>query len=265
MRRLTAGLMTLVSTAAVVGTTLVAPSAAVAANTWQAHDKNCKTINDINAQPVGSVCAEVQKRVTASGAVNGYRGRVTVNPTEGNWLKPDTYLWSTSGGLGEVCAGGCPQHTTAWSSSWTPVKTVPGTYTVRGESNGGNFDVSASWSNWFQLAEKCATYAGAGEVCVRRHERSHRGVMQERGQIAVHPATGKWIEPRTVRVGTVNDGTTTATSRDLCDPSCTRRDANWSATVSRNLVGPSSTFEGFAAASFALPSGTVKTLKASYS
>lgn len=36
-------------------------------------------------------------------------------------------------------------------------------------------------------------------------------------------------------------------------------------TVSRNPVGAGSTFEGFAAASFALPSGTVKRLKASYS
>ncbi|MEV7904626.1 hypothetical protein [Streptomyces anulatus] len=265
MRRLTATLLTLVSTAAAVGATLVAPSAAVAADTWSTHDKNCKTVIDIGAQPVGSVCAEVQKRVTGTGAVNGYRARTTVNPTEGNWLKPSTYVWSTSGGVVEVCGGGCPQQTTAWSSPWSSVKTVPGSYTVRGESSGGGFDVAASWSNWFQLAEKCATYAGAGEVCVRRHERSHRGVPQERGQIAVHPAKGKWIEPRTVRVGAVNDGTTTSRSLDLCDPSCTRRSANWSATVHRDLVGPSSGFEGFASASFALPSGTVKTLKASYS
>ncbi|NEB40176.1 hypothetical protein [Streptomyces sp. SID14515] len=264
MRRLTAGLMTLVSTAAVIGTTLVAPSAAVAANTWQSHDKNCTTIT-IEDQSIGSVCAEVQKRVTSAGAVNGYRARTTVSPTAGNWFKPDVYVWTTDGSLGELCPGGCAQQTSDWTSPWSSVKTVPGSYRVRGEHNRGSYDVSASWSNWSQLAEKCATYAGAGEVCVRRHERSHRGVLQERGQIAVHPATGKWIEPRTVRVGTVNDGTTTATGRDLCDPSCTRRSANWSATVSGNLVGPSSTFEGFAAASFALPSGTVKTLKASYS
>lgn len=184
MRRLTATLLTLASTAAAVGATLVAPSAAVAADTWRTHDKNCRTVIDIDAQPVGSVCAEVQKRVTATGAVNGYRARTTVNPTEGNWLKPSTYVWSTSGGVVEVCGGGCPQQTTAWSSPWSSVKTVPGSYTVRGESSGGGFDVAASWSNWFQLAEKCATYAGAGEVCVRRHERSHRGVYQERGQIA---------------------------------------------------------------------------------
>ncbi|MEV7050757.1 hypothetical protein [Streptomyces anulatus] len=51
--------------------------------------------------------------------------------------------------------------------------------------------------------------------------------------------------PRAVRVGAVNDGTTTSKSLDLCDPSCTRRSANWSATVHRNLVGPGSEFEGF--------------------
>ncbi|MFH9748273.1 hypothetical protein ACH4MN_28025 [Streptomyces anulatus] len=71
--------------------------------------------------------------------------------------------------------------------------------------------------------------------------------------------------PRAVRVGGVNDGTTTSESLDLCDPSCTRRSANWSATVHRNLVGPGSEFEGFASASFALPSGTVKAFKAPYS
>lgn len=180
MRGLTATLMPLVSTAAVVGTILAAPTA-VAADTWRTHDKNCETINDVDAQPLGSVCAEVQKRVTPSGSVNGYRARTTLTPTEGNWLKPTTYVWSTSGGVVGVCAGGCPQQTTAWSSPWSSVKTVPGSYTVRGESTAGNFDVSASWSNWFQLAEKCATYSGAGEVCVRRHERTHRGVMQERG------------------------------------------------------------------------------------
>ncbi|MFI1226949.1 MULTISPECIES: hypothetical protein [unclassified Streptomyces] len=264
MRRFTATLLTLVSTAAAVGTTLVAPSVAVAADTWGAHDKNCKTVN-VDAQPVASVCAEVQKRVTSAGKINGYRARVTVNPTEGNWVKPTSYVWSTSGGLGEVCAGGCPQQTAAWSSPWSSVKTVAGSYTVRGETNVGSFDVSASWSGWFQVAEKCVTYAGAGEVCVRRHERSHRAVNQERGQIAVHPAKDKWIEPRTVRVGAVNDGTSTSKGLDLCDPKCTRRTGNWAGDVSRNLVGPGGTFEGFASASFALPSGTVKTLKATYS
>ncbi|KUO22031.1 hypothetical protein AQJ91_05415 [Streptomyces dysideae] len=84
-----------------VGRTTGTPSdragllSAQAAATWQAHDKNCKTFTDANAQSLGSACAEVQKRVTDADSVNGYRGRVTVNPTAGNWMKPTTYVFGS--------------------------------------------------------------------------------------------------------------------------------------------------------------------------
>ncbi|GCB48964.1 hypothetical protein [Streptomyces sp. NL15-2K] len=262
MRKLRTALIGLGATASVVGGGLVGAPAAQAADTWQAHDKVCKALTGADAQSLGSACAEVQKRVTDAGSVNGYRGRVTVSPAAGQWVKPTTYNWS-SGGLSQVCSGGCAQQTSAWTSAWSPVTTTAGTYTVRGEISGGyTFDVAASWSSWAQVAEKCATYT-AGKFCVYRHERGYRDTMQERAKLTVAPAAGKWIEPRWVRVGTVMNGTNTYKTRVLCDPSCTRRTAGWSATVARTMPGLASPLELYASAKVALPSGDVKTIRAS--
>ncbi|MGW4754178.1 hypothetical protein [Streptomyces chartreusis] len=263
MRKFRTALIALGATAAVVGGGLVAAPAAQAAATWQAHDKNCKTFTDINAQTLGSVCAEVQKRVTDTGSVNGYRARVTATPAAGHWMKPTTYVWSSDGAVSQVCSGGCAQRTSAWTSAWSPVKTTAGTYVVRGESSGGSLsEVGASWSDWAPVAAKCSTYA-AGKFCVHRHERGYRATMQERGKLSVAPAAGKWIEPRWVRVGDVMNGTDTHLTRDLCDPSCTRRTTGWSATVSRTLPGLSSPLELYASAQVALPSGETRTIRAS--
>ncbi|MFD3619431.1 hypothetical protein ACFWWT_30150 [Streptomyces sp. NPDC058676] len=263
MRKFSASLIALGATAAVVGGGLVGAPAAQAAASWQAHDKNCKNVIGANAQSAGSVCAEVQKRVTDTGAVNGYRARVAVTPTTGHWLRPTTYVWSSDGAVSQVCSGGCAQQTSAWTSAWSAVKTTAGTYYVRGEISGGYvFDVAASWSSWAKVAEKCATYA-AGKVCVHRHERGYRDTFQERAKLTVTPAAGKWIEPRWVRVGTVMDGTDTHKTRALCDPSCTRRTTGWSTTVSRTMPGLAGSFELYASARVALPSGDVKTIKAS--
>ncbi|MFD3482013.1 hypothetical protein [Streptomyces sp. NPDC058665] len=257
MRKLRRALVAVGATAAVAGGALAGAPAAQAASTWQAHDKNCKTVTG------GSVCAEVQKRVTDAGAVNGYRARMTVTPTAGNWMKPTTYTWSSDGALSQVCAGGCSQQTSAWTSKWSPVKTTAGTYVARGETTGGYlFDAAASWSGWARVAEKCATDV-AGKFCVYRHERGYRDTMQERGKLTVTPAAGKWIEPRWVRVGTVMNGTNTFKTSDLCDPSCTRRTGSWSATVTRTMPGLAGPLELYASARVALPSGTVKTIKAS--
>ena len=240
---------------------LVGAPAAQAAATWQAHDKVCQTVT-VNAQGLGTACAEVQKRVIDAGAINGYRARVTVTPTAGNWMKPTTYNWSW-GNTGQVCSGGCAEQTAAWTSAWSPVSTTAGTYRVLGEVSGASsIYVVASWSDWTRVAEKCATYA-FGKVCVYRHERGYRETMQERGKLTVTPAAGKWIEPRWVRVGTVMDGTDTHNNLDLCDPSCTRRTATWSATVGRTMPGLRSPLELYASAKVALPSGEVKTLRAS--
>jgi hypothetical protein len=263
LRKLRTALIALGATAAVVGGGLVGAPAAQAAATWQAHDKVCETVTDINAQIIGSVCAEVQKRVTDAGSVNGYRARVTVTPAAGHWMKPTTYVWSSDGAVSQVCPGGCTQQTSAWTSAWSPVKTTAGTYEVRGEIDTGNsFDVAASWSGWALVAEKCATSA-AGRVCVYRHERGYRDVMQERAKLTVAPTAGNWIEPRWVRVGTVMNGTDTHRTIDLCDPACTRRTASWSATVTRTIPGLQSPLELYASAQVALPSGAVQTIKAS--
>lgn len=248
--------------AAIIGGGLAGAPAAQAAATWQAHDKVCQTVTDLNAQTLGTACAEVQKRVTDAGTINGYRARVTVNPTAGHWMKPTTYNWSW-GNLTQVCTGGCAEQTSAWASAWSPVGTTAGTYRVLGEISGGaSFYVTASWSDWARIAEKCATYA-AGKVCVYRHERGYRDTMQERGKLTVTPAAGKWIEPRWVRVGNVSDGADTHKTRELCDPSCIRRTAYWSTTVSRTMPGIGSDYELYASAQVALSTGEVKTIRAS--
>ena len=251
MRKIISALVTL----AAAGVTLVAtPSGAEAATTWQAHDKNCKAVI------AGSACAEVQKRVTDSGSVTGYRGRLTVTPTSGQSITPTTYSWSSSGSLKDLCSGGCTAKTTAWTSAWSPVETTAGAYVARGTMTGDYLMVGASWSAWNKVAGRCVTYS-AGEVCVNRHERSYRTVGHERGQIQVKPASGQWIEPRWVRVGWVYNGTGNSQTNDLCEPSCTRRSTSWSGTTMR--VG-SGADEYFASASWALPSGAVKTMRVAY-
>ncbi|MFD3917610.1 hypothetical protein [Streptomyces sp. NPDC058595] len=265
MRKIRTALAALGAAAAVVGGGLVGAPAAQAAPTWSTHDKNCETLTGLDAESLGSVCAEVQKRVTDAGSVNGYRARVTVTPAAGQWMKPTTYSWSSDGALSQVCSGGCAQQSSAWTSAWSPVKTTAGTYVVRGELPGDSlFDVGASWSDWARVAEKCSTYA-AGKFCVYRHERGYRTTMQERGKLTVAPAAGKWIEPRWVRVGTVMNGTDTYKTADLCDPSCTRRTTSWSATVSRTMPGLASPLELYASAQVKLPSGETRTFKASLS
>ncbi|QFU88187.1 hypothetical protein [Amycolatopsis sp. YIM 10] len=256
-------MLTLGATAAVVAGGFAAVPAAQAATTWQAHDKNCRTVTLIDGSSAGSVCAEVQKRVTDTGSVTGYRGRLTVAPTAGNSLKPTTFSWSSDGILNQFCAGGCAPQTSAWSSPWSPVKTFAGSYMARGElANDDRFDVAASWSGWSPIADKCVTYT-AGKVCVYRHERSYREIHQERAKLTVAPSARNWMEPRWIRVGIIADGTNTHKTRDLCDPSCTKHATNWSTTVIRQSSGLGTDNEVYASAQVALPSGEVKTIKAS--
>ncbi|MEU0698806.1 hypothetical protein ABZ349_33260 [Streptomyces niveus] len=251
MRRITAALATL----AAAGATIVAtPSGAEAATTWWTHDKNCET------KAVGSACAEVQKRVTDSGAVTGYRGRLTVTPVSGGSITPTTYSWSSGGVLKDLCTGGCTPKTTAWASSWSPVQTTAGAYVARGTMTDDYLMIGVSWSAWTKVAGRCVTYS-AGEVCVNRHERSYRNIGHERGQIQVKPKSGQWIEPRWVRVGHVVNGASNSQTTDLCDPSCTRRTSNWSGTTMRTRSGFD---EGFAYASWALPSGAIKSMRVAY-
>ena len=256
MRKIIAALVTL----AAAGVTLVAtPSDAEAATTWKAHDKNCKTVIAAGEVLAGSVCAEVQKRVTDSGSVTGYRARLSVTPASGQSITPTHYTWSSTNT--DFCSGGCTPKTTAWTSPWSAVETYAGTYVARGTLGGDYvFDVGASWSGWTKVAGRCVAYS-AGEVCVNRHERGYRTVIQERGQIQVKPDSGQWIEPRWVRVGNVYNGTSTYKTTDLCDPSCTRRTTSWSGTVT-GVVGGFD--ELFASASWALPSGAVKSMRVAY-
>ncbi|WP_434441901.1 hypothetical protein [Lentzea sp. E54] len=250
--------------AVVVGGIVIAP-AAQAATTWQAFDKNCKTVIGFGGATAGSACAEVQKRVTDTGSITGYRARLTVAPAEGHSLKPTTHTWSSDGATNPICSGGCAPQTSAWTSAWTPVKTTAGSYIARGEISGGYvFDVAASWSEWTRIAGKCATYT-AGKICAYRHERAYRDTYQERGKLTVTPSAGNWLEPRWVRVGIVSDGTDTHKTRDLCATSCTRRTAYWSTTVSRTVPGIGGTYQLYASAQVALPNGDVKTIKASVS
>jgi hypothetical protein len=257
VRKVIAGLAAL----AAAGATLVAaPSGAEAATTWKAHDKNCETVIGTGGAEAGSVCAEVQKRVTDSGAVTGYRGRLSVLPASGQSITPTNYTWMSLNR--DYCSGGCTAKTTAWTSAWSTVSTFEETYIARGTLTGDYvFHVGASWSQWFKMASRCVTYV-AGEVCVNYYERDYRTIHEERGQLIVKPAPGQWIEPRWVRVGHVFDGKTSSETKDLCDPSCTRRGTNWSSSV---VLSPVSGFdEGFASASWALPSGAVKSMRVAY-
>ncbi|WP_020385410.1 hypothetical protein [Kribbella catacumbae] len=102
----------------------------------------------------------------------------------------------------------------------------------------------------------------AGEVCVNRYDRGYRKFFDERGQLVVKPAAGQWIEPQWVRVGHVEKGKSSSKTKDLCDPSCTKRSTNWSSSVVSYVTGYD---EGFASASWALPSGAVKSMRVSFS
>lgn len=83
----------------------------------------------------GSVCAEVQKRVTASGSVTGYRGRLSVAPAPGQSITPSHYIWSSK--KTHYCSGGCTPKTTTWTSSWSPVLTSESTYVAWSSIGGG--------------------------------------------------------------------------------------------------------------------------------
>ncbi|MFD0430844.1 hypothetical protein ACFQ60_36725 [Streptomyces zhihengii] len=72
----------LAAAAALAGTGILAgASSASAATTWQAMDSVCKTYTALDGvTSKGKICAEVQKRVTDTGSVTGYRGRVVLTP-----------------------------------------------------------------------------------------------------------------------------------------------------------------------------------------
>ncbi|MFD9841187.1 hypothetical protein [[Kitasatospora] papulosa] len=239
------------------------PSSASAATTWQAMDKVCKTytaLDGVTSQ--GQICAEVQKRVTDTGSVTGYRGRVVLAPVNGYEMKPTTYHWNTGEGLSEVCAGGCAPQAGAWTSAWSPVHTAgSGPYKVQGEFGDGSlWDLHASWGAWQTAAQKCATYT-AGTVCVRYEVRSYRATPQERSRLTYTPANGGYIIPVAVGVGSEIDGSTTGVNKVLCQP-CTKRTTSYSATVSRDTPNPGGTNEYYATARFERPNGTTSTLKA---
>ncbi len=253
-----------VTAALVVAGTVAGASSASAATTWQAMDKVCKshTATD-GVTPMGQICAEVQKRVTDSGSVTGWRARVILSPVNGYGMKPTTYHWSTGEPLAQVCTGGCTMKTAAWTSAWSPVQTLnSGPYKVRGEfSDGSVWDLSASWGTWQTAAEKCATYA-AGKVCVRYQSRGYRDIHQERSRLSYTPASGGSIIPQSIKIGSVIDGVSTSKTLNLCDPSCTKRTSSYSATVTRTTPNPGGTNEYYATGTFKRSSSTTSTLKA---
>ncbi|MFJ9918226.1 hypothetical protein ACIRSF_02915 [Streptomyces rubiginosohelvolus] len=239
------------------------PSDVSAAPVWQAMDTVCKTytaLDGVTSQ--GQICAEVQKRVTDTGSVTGYRGRVVLSPLNGYEMKPTTYHWNTGAGLSEVCAGGCAPQAGAWTSAWSPVHTAgSGPYKVQGEFGDGSlWDLHASWGAWQTAAEKCSTYT-AGKVCVRYEVRSYRDTRQERSRLTYAPVKGGYIIPMSIGVGSEIDGSATDTTRNLCQP-CTQRTASYSATVSRDTPNPGGTNEYYATARFEHPNGKTSTLKA---
>ena len=53
----------------------------------------------------------MQKRVTDTGAITGYRGRASVAPVAGQSITPDHYVWNSQ--ITECCSGGeCAPKTT---------------------------------------------------------------------------------------------------------------------------------------------------------
>ncbi|MFE7113603.1 hypothetical protein ACFU98_46190 [Streptomyces sp. NPDC057575] len=226
-------------------------------------DKVCKTytaLDGVTSQ--GQICAEVQKRVTDTGSVTGYRGRVVLSPVNGYEMKPTTYHWNTGEGLSEVCAGGCTPQAGAWTSAWSPVHTAgSGPYKVRGEFGDGSlWDLHASWGAWQTADQTCLTYT-AGKVCVRYEVRSYRDTPQERSRLTYTPVKGGYIIPITIGVGSEIDGITTGITKTLCQP-CTKQTTSYSATVSRDTPNPAGTNEYYATARFEHPNGKTSTLKA---
>ncbi|UZI32599.1 hypothetical protein [Streptomyces sp. VB1] len=264
-RRVRRALATFAATAALVGAgTVVGASSASAATTWQAMDKVCTSYTDLDGvTSMGQICAEVQKRVTDTGSVTGWRGRVILSPVGGYGMKPTTYHWYTGSPLAQVCTGGCGMKTTAWTSGWSSVQTLgSGPYKVQGEfSNGSSWDLHASWGAWQTAAEKCATYA-VGKVCVRYQVRHYRETPQERSLLNYTPAGGGHIIPQSIKVGSVIDGVSTSKTLGLCDPSCTKRTKSYSATVARTTPNPAGTNEYYASGTFKRPNGATSTLKA---
>ncbi|WP_217243085.1 hypothetical protein [Streptomyces sp. AC555_RSS877] len=266
-RRVRKNLAAFAVTAALVGAgTVVGASSASAATTWQAMDKVCKSYTDADGvTPMGQICAEVQKRVTDTGSVTGWRGRVILSPVNGYGMKPTTYHWYTGEPLAQVCTGGCTMKTAAWTSAWSPVQTLnSGPYKVQGEfSDGSVWDLHASWGRWQTAAEKCATYA-AGKVCVRYQVRHYRDIPQERSRLTYTPASGGYIIPQSIKVGSIIAGVSTSKTLNLCDPSCTKRTSAYSATVTRTTPNPAGTNENeyYATGTFKRPNGTTSTLKA---
>jgi len=237
-----------------VGPAANAVTTAEAAAVWKAHDKNCEDVPG-PAGLLGTVCVQVQKRVTDAGAVTGYRGRVSLAPEPGQALTPDHYVWNSE--IIKYCASACTPKTSAWTSSWSPVLTSLSTYVAWSPKEGSNWDVGAGWSEWFKQAGRCVQYS-AGEVCVNRYQRGYHKHHQERGQLVVKPVAGQWIEPRWVRVGRPVNGENLATTKDLCAPVCTKRSTNYSSSVVTRISGHG---EDFASASWMLPSGAVKSMR----
>lgn len=80
----------------------------------------------------------------------------------------------------------------------------------------------------------------------------------------VYPAKGKWIKPRWVRVGDVNAGKKTQSTKTLCNPTCTARKGTWSNSIYARKIATGTPYKGFAAASVQLPGGCIRTITASY-
>lgn len=177
-------------------------------------------------------------------------------------MKPTAYHWNTGAGLSEVCAGGCAPQAGAWTSAWSPVHTASsGPYKVQGEFGDGSlWDLHASWGAWQTADQTCLTYT-AGKVCVRYEVRSYRDTPQERSRLTYTPVKGGYIIPISIGVGSEIDGSTTGTTRNLCQP-CTKRTTSYSATVSRDTPNPGGTNEYYATARFEHPNGKTSTLKA---
>jgi hypothetical protein len=202
------------------------------------------------------------------GGVHADQGHVDLVPASGfgdrvfqQGLK-DAGVWYT-GELAQVCTGGCTMETAAWTSAWSPVQTLnSGPYKVQGEfSNGSGWDLHASWGRWQTAAEKCPAYA-AGKVCVRYQVRRYRDIPQERSSLTYTPASGGYIIPQSIKVGSIIDGVSTSKTLNLCDPSCTKQTSAYSATVTRTTPNPAGTNEYYATGTYKRPDGTTSTVKA---
>ena len=103
-----------------VGPAANAVTTAEAAAVWKAHDKNCEDVPG-PAGLLGTVCVQVQKRVTDAGRLPAIAGGVSLAPEPGQALTPDHYVWNSE--IIKYCASACTAKTSAWTSSWSPVLT----------------------------------------------------------------------------------------------------------------------------------------------